>query len=266
MTAQERLALLIEEAGWSYTQPWRPRFSAAGDCLRLLVYEAMEARRGARPERVRRPVRWNAAAVAGTAIAAWLEECAKRLGARVQVPVRRRRAGSSPATAQGSGGTAQAPLRVRQLADDQEGGLRGDPRNGEADPAQAGRGEARRPVPLHAEVQAGGRVEDYDHNLFAYTFRVQLYQRDAQAVLAEGYGSANSREGRYRWRQRESEMPEVRQGDDLPQQEVRPGFSASKKGGCGAKFGPMDATVNRAAFRTPGRSRTTTSPRSPTPS
>jgi hypothetical protein len=87
VTAQERLALLIEEAGWSYTQPWRPRFSAAGDCLRLLVYEAMEARRGARPERVRRPVRWNAAAVAGTAIAAWLEECAKRLGARVQVPV-----------------------------------------------------------------------------------------------------------------------------------------------------------------------------------
>src|ERR1700742_780401 len=43
-------------------------------------------------------------------------------------------------------------------------------------------------------------VEDYDRNLFAYTFRVQLYQRDAGAVLAEGYGSANSREGRYRWR------------------------------------------------------------------
>lgn len=53
----------------------------------MLVYEAGEARRGARPERVKRPVRWNAAACAGTAIADWLEECAKRLGARVQVPV-----------------------------------------------------------------------------------------------------------------------------------------------------------------------------------
>jgi hypothetical protein len=87
MTAQERLALLIEEAGWSYTQPWRPRFSAAGDCLRLLVYEAMEARRGARPERVRRPVRWNAASLAGTAIGSMLEDAAKRMGAEVQVPV-----------------------------------------------------------------------------------------------------------------------------------------------------------------------------------
>lgn len=81
------LQTLLVEAGWSYMQPWRPRFSSAGDCLRLLVYEAGEARRGVRPERVRRPVRWNAAACAGTAIAAWLEECAKRLGARVQVPV-----------------------------------------------------------------------------------------------------------------------------------------------------------------------------------
>src|SRR5688500_14603962 len=39
--------------------------------------------------------------------------------------------------------------------------------------------------------------EDFDKGFFNYIFRVRLVSRDANAVLAEGFGSANSREGRY---------------------------------------------------------------------
>jgi hypothetical protein len=87
MTATERLRELLDEASKAYLQPWRPRFSNAGDCMRLLVYESMEDRRGARPEWVKRPVRWNAAAAAGTAVGEMLEKAALRVGAQVQVPV-----------------------------------------------------------------------------------------------------------------------------------------------------------------------------------
>lgn len=87
MDARERLNLLLGEAQWAPLQPWRPRFSSAGDCLRLLVYEAVEAHSGARPDRVRRPVRWNAANAAGAAVGALIEAAAVRLGAQVQVSV-----------------------------------------------------------------------------------------------------------------------------------------------------------------------------------
>lgn len=95
-------------------------------------------------------------------------------------------------------------------------------------------------------------VEDYDRNLFAYTFRVQLFQRDAAAVLAEGFGSANSREGRYRWRNAQPKCP-VCGKESLFRSKKDPGFYCwAKKGGCGAKFGEGDAKV-KAAFDGAGR-------------
>jgi hypothetical protein len=81
-------------------------------------------------------------------------------------------------------------------------------------------------------------IEDYDRNLFAYTFRVQLYQRDAEAVLAEGYGSANSREGRYRWRQANRKCPKCGK-EAIIQGKAEYGggwLCFKKKGGCGAKW------------------------------
>lgn len=95
-------------------------------------------------------------------------------------------------------------------------------------------------------------VEDYDRNLFAYTFRVQLYQRDAGAVLAEGYGSANSREGRYRWRNSQPKCPTCGK-ESLFRSKKDPGFYCwAKKGGCGAKFAAGDAAV-KAAFDGAGK-------------
>ncbi len=81
-------------------------------------------------------------------------------------------------------------------------------------------------------------VEDYDKGLFAYTFRVQLYQRDAAAVLAEGYGSANSREGRYRWRQSNRKCPKCSKETIIAGKAEYGGgwLCFKKKGGCGAKW------------------------------
>lgn len=95
-------------------------------------------------------------------------------------------------------------------------------------------------------------VEDYDKNLFAYTFRVQLFQRDAAAVLAEGFGSANSREGRYRWRNSQPKCPTCGK-ESLFRSKKDPGFYCwAKKGGCGAKFAAGDAAV-KAAFDGAGK-------------
>src|SRR5687767_13727602 len=44
------------------------------------------------------------------------------------------------------------------------------------------------------------RIEDWDKGLFHYEFRCRISSMDSGAVVAEGYGSANSKEGRYRWR------------------------------------------------------------------
>lgn len=89
------------------------------------------------------------------------------------------------------------------------------------------------------------RIEDFDRGLYAYTFRVQLYQRDAEAVLAEGYGSANSREGRYRWRNASRKCPSCGKETIIKGKEEYGGgyLCFAKKGGCGAKFGDHDKAV-----------------------
>ncbi len=81
-------------------------------------------------------------------------------------------------------------------------------------------------------------VEDFDKGFFNYIFRVQLYQRDAGVVLAEGYGSANSREGRYRWREAQRLCPTCQKPCIITgKKEYGGGYVCfAKKGGCGAKF------------------------------
>jgi hypothetical protein len=82
------------------------------------------------------------------------------------------------------------------------------------------------------------KVEDWDRGLFHYTFRVRITSRDAGTVLAEGYGSANSREGRYRWRDARRVCPQC--GKDAiikGKAEYGGGWLCfGKKGGCGAKW------------------------------
>lgn len=79
--------------------------------------------------------------------------------------------------------------------------------------------------------------EDFErgHGFFAYTFRVRLYQRDSEAVVAEGFGSANSREGRYRWRDAQRKCPKCAKATIFSSKEGG-WFCWKKKGGCGAQF------------------------------
>lgn len=79
--------------------------------------------------------------------------------------------------------------------------------------------------------------EDFDrgHGFFAYTFRVRLYQRDSNAVVAEGFGSANSREGRYRWREAQRKCPKCAKATIFHSKDGG-WFCWKKKSGCGAEF------------------------------
>lgn len=89
--------------------------------------------------------------------------------------------------------------------------------------------------------------EDFEKGFFNYMFRVRLVSRDSNAVLAEGFGSANSREGRYRWRNAQLKCPECKK-ETLFKSKHEPGFYCwAKKGGCGVTFGPNDqGVVNQA--------------------
>lgn len=86
-------------------------------------------------------------------------------------------------------------------------------------------------------------TEDFEKGFFNYIFRVRLTQRDSKAVLAEGFGSANSREGRYRWRNAQAKCPTC-QKESLLQSKDKPEFFCWKKrGGCGATFPDKDARI-----------------------
>lgn len=82
------------------------------------------------------------------------------------------------------------------------------------------------------------KLEDWEAGLFHYTFRVRITSRDAGTVLAEGFGSANSREGRYRWRNANRKCPNCGHEAIIKGKEEYGGgwVCFAKKGGCGAKW------------------------------
>lgn len=91
--------------------------------------------------------------------------------------------------------------------------------------------------------------EDFERGFFNYMFRVRLYQRDSNAVLAEGFGSANSREGRYRWRAAHRKCPQCGNETIIKGKAEYGGgwLCFKKKGGCGAKYGDGDASIESQA-------------------
>lgn len=97
-------------------------------------------------------------------------------------------------------------------------------------------------TPKYALVE---RIEDFDKPLLTYMFRVRLFQRDSQVVLAEGYGSANSREGRYRWRNANLKCPQCAKETIIKGKDEYGGgwVCFAKKGGCGAKFKDADKSI-----------------------
>jgi hypothetical protein len=95
------------------------------------------------------------------------------------------------------------------------------------------------------------KVEDWDAGLFNYTFRVRISHRESGKVLAEGYGSANSREGRYRWRNAHRKCPVCGKETiykskwaSRDQPNAKPGWYCHKKaGGCGENFCAEDQRI-----------------------
>lgn len=87
--------------------------------------------------------------------------------------------------------------------------------------------------------------EDFERGFFNYMFRVRLTQRESGAVLAEGFGSANSMEKRYRWRDAQRKCPTCGKGAIIKgKAEYGGGWLCFKKnGGCGAKYGDADTAI-----------------------
>lgn len=88
-------------------------------------------------------------------------------------------------------------------------------------------------------------VTDFDRPLFYYRFKVRLFSEAAGRVLAEGVGSANSREARYRWRNGSRKCTSCGKETIIPGKAEYGGgwLCFSKKGGCGAKFKKGDKEI-----------------------
>jgi hypothetical protein len=90
------------------------------------------------------------------------------------------------------------------------------------------------------------REEKWEGNgFFNYMFRARILSRDAQEVLAEGYGSANSNESKHRWRNASRKCPSCGK-DAIIQGKAEYGggwLCFKKKGGCNAKFLEADPSI-----------------------
>ncbi len=88
------------------------------------------------------------------------------------------------------------------------------------------------------------RAEDWDKGFFSYEFRCEILNA-AGDVVAEGFGSANSREGRYRWRNAARVCPNCGKDTIIKgKAEFGGGWICfAKKGGCGAKFTAGDQVI-----------------------
>ena len=82
------------------------------------------------------------------------------------------------------------------------------------------------------------KTEDWDAMLFHYQFRCFIETNANGAVVAEGFGSANSREGKWRWRQSNRKCPNCGKEAIIKGKADYGGgwLCFAKKGGCGAKW------------------------------
>lgn len=89
------------------------------------------------------------------------------------------------------------------------------------------------------------KIEDWDRGLFHYEFRVRICSREHGTVLAEGYGSANSKEGRYRWRNAGRKCPNCGKETIIKGKAEYGGgwLCFPKRGGCGAKWKEGDQVI-----------------------
>jgi hypothetical protein len=83
------------------------------------------------------------------------------------------------------------------------------------------------------------RVEDWENGLFHYEVRVDLVSMRSGLIVAQGLGSANSKEARHRWR---DEKPACRDCGRELRRSQQEWYCWRKKGGCGATYGLQEIT------------------------
>jgi hypothetical protein len=102
---------------------------------------------------------------------------------------------------------------------------------------------------LSTRFQLLERIEDWTGEghggepFFYYLYRCQLYRGDL--LIAEGDGSCNSRETKYRWRESQRLCPVCSQSAIIKGREEYGGgwLCFKKRGGCGAKFRDGDEAI-----------------------
>ncbi len=95
------------------------------------------------------------------------------------------------------------------------------------------------------------KIEDFDKPMFHYLIHCKVVSRESGVVIAEGFGSCNSREGKYRWRMEDRKcpkcgMPAIKKSKFPPREDptADPGwYCHAKASGCGANFSSGDQTI-----------------------
>ncbi len=87
-------------------------------------------------------------------------------------------------------------------------------------------------------VEVVQRVEDWEAGFFHYECRFDLVSMATGILVAQGLGSCNSKEGRYRWRQATRHCPECGSEAIIKGKDDYGGgwLCWKKKGGCGMQF------------------------------
>lgn len=85
MTVRDLVLAIFERAAKRKPQPFRYRFSSAGDpCLRALVYDAQDADDGKQPVEGKSEIAWTLSAACGNAVGYALEQAAVETGGFVR--------------------------------------------------------------------------------------------------------------------------------------------------------------------------------------
>ena len=95
------------------------------------------------------------------------------------------------------------------------------------------------------------KVENWETGLFHYMFKCEVLVRDSGMLVAEGFGSCSTYEGKYRWRNEDRKCPQCGVAAILKSKyppkndpDSPPGFYCfAKKGGCGAEFAHDDPEI-----------------------
>jgi hypothetical protein len=98
-------------------------------------------------------------------------------------------------------------------------------------------------APIFEELP--GSVEDFEAGFFSYKIRCRLVSKATGSTAAEGIGSCNTMENRYRWREAKRRCPAcAAEAITKGRLEFGGGWVCWKKtGGCGAKFRDGDESI-----------------------